>query len=206
MHFLSSFDRAADYFWSGTWWWQWKRHRADRRLDRTLEAYRENTFAASRDTHQWEEMDFAAVFCRPAPPLVRDAIWSAAKAGLPHRELQSLVLNQDLRQVGALVVPRGYCWRPALACLSYAGLILAVAHWLLLVALVLVSPAAIAGKTAAVLAVSAIYRFIWGGLGPYGLHAYRVWCRTAPLVASMARARSDASVTTFRNWRNRPPR
>lgn len=158
---------GLDKVFSGHWWWWTKRYIAERRLERALQRYGERSLPVRRETEMCRRMQFAVEFWRSAPSPIRQVVLKAKQEGVPHSDLQLMVLNTDLRARGDKVFVR----RSFIAkILSAAMAIVIGVHWILMYALALTAPGPAWLKVLVIIGTFTAYATLYRG---WSLYAYR---------------------------------
>lgn len=175
---------AADYFWSGAWWWLARCWLAERRLSRALDQYGENSLEARRCTLRYQELYFGVRYWRTAPPLVRRAIEAAESKGVPRADLRLLALNRDVRQLDDRILVRRSWWMPVFA---YAAPAVMVCNWAYLTMFVLAVPGSWLAKGVMAIGITLLYWLMWPGFGLYSTRAYAAVKRSGAIVQEAGR-------------------
>lgn len=176
---------AANYFWSGAWWWSVRCWFAEHRLSKALDQYGENSLEVRRCTLRYQELYFGVRYWRTAPPLVRRAIEAAESKGVPRADLRLLALNRDVRQLDDRILVRRSWWMPVFA---YAAPVVMACNWAYLTAFVLALPASWLAKAAMSLAITLLYWLIWPGFALYSTRAYAAVKRSGATVQETGRS------------------
>ena len=180
----------ADKVWSGTWWWSIRFWFADRTLERVLKHHGEKSLEASRYTQLCRELYFGVRYWRPAPPLVRNAIETAERAGVSRADLRLLALNRDVRQLGDTIHVRHSWWMPLFA---YTAPVVYFSNWAYLMAFALLSPGSWLAKTTAALVITSLYWVMWPGFSLYSTRAYVAVKRSGAMVEKVGQVKEGTA-------------
>ena len=161
----NSIVTGLDVFFSGVWWWRWRRWLAEKRLSKVLEHHGEQSMEARRATEQFRELEFAAAFWRPAPRPVQQVIQNAAASGMPIEALRLVALSRDLKTKGHMIVLRR---SRLLSVLSVMMAAIVLLEWAQLCAVTLLQHGHVALKCVVIVAVTALNLVMWRG--------WSVWC------------------------------
>ncbi len=184
LRFAQAIKDRIEYFWSGVWWTRWRLCRQEAMLGRVLDVEGEDSLLARAETEQVRRLQKGVWFWRPSDARVISALEAAERAGVPRRDLKILALNRDVLISSDKVCVR----RPLLPLLlGYAGLILMLSQWVLLTALISLSPAGLLAKIAGIVVLSLIDWLIWHGFGLYTTSAHAAARRAGPAVESAGR-------------------
>lgn len=176
---------AADYFWSGAWWWSARCWFAERRLSRALDQNGENSIEARRCTLRYQELYFGVRYWRTAPPLVRRAIEAAESKGVPRADLRLLALNRDVRQLDDRILVRRSWWMPVF---EYVAPVVMVCNWAYLTTFVLAVQGSWLAKAAMALVITLLYWLMWPGFSLYSTRAYTAVKRSGAMVQETGRS------------------
>jgi hypothetical protein len=156
--FVPKLGASIDTFFVAAWWWRYRRHRAERRLTRTLERYGEQSMAARRATERFRDLEFAVTFWRPARRPVQQVVRDAVASGVPIDALRFAVTSHAFGMDGACVVLRcSY----ALAIVSAALSLIVLGESVVAFVISFFVPGRIVMKSGLLLAVAGLDLMMW---------------------------------------------
>jgi hypothetical protein len=193
---LMALGDFVDGCYTAAWRWRFQLWLAERRYDRALVKFGEDSMEARRVHVHWTRLDFAVQFGRPAPGPVREVVNSALQLGVSADDLRLMVLSRDIDLVdgGAVSVRQG-SWMAYLQG-SPVGAVCLTALWVCL-SLIAYWQLSLGQKAVCLVATGIWYWLVWRGWSLLYFRAPRALLRTGDLVASLAKMQESAVLLAF---------